>query len=249
MLHSVGVSVCAGIPFGGNLDSADTETVDRLWSKMWESNRCLMSSLVENEFGEELLQSMKKDSAAGRMSEILAVQSADELDFLLAPRFGVAQQKADGSRKIRPIDNYSWSMAPGNKKVKKMHSVNGSTFTEQVVRHDSLTELGKAMRKLEECIDGAPALFKADIDSAYRRLPIKPNERWASGVAIKHGGQVRPSMYIVSNNRVLCSQGIRCIPHRCPIWGRIKRVWLGNGRGFHSSGGEASVANTRASVG
>ena len=38
-----------------------------------------------------------------------------------------------------------------------------------------------------------PSLFKADVDSAFRRIPIAPEHRWAAGVAFKVNGQVHKS--------------------------------------------------------
>ena len=45
-----------------------------------------------------------------------------------------------------------------------------------------------------------PHLWKADIDSAFRRIPVKPDDRWLCGIAFMVGGQVRPrliSLFIV----------------------------------------------------
>ena len=33
-----------------------------------------------------------------------------------------------------------------------------------------------------------PELFKVDIDSAFRRIPIKPQHRWAAAVAFRTDG-------------------------------------------------------------
>ena len=35
-----------------------------------------------------------------------------------------------------------------------------------------------------------PHLWKADIDAAFRRIPIKPEERWMCGIAFMVDGQV-----------------------------------------------------------
>eukprot|EP00973_Karenia_brevis_P041234 5704258-Karenia_brevis.AAC.1 len=35
-----------------------------------------------------------------------------------------------------------------------------------------------------------PGLFKLDIDSAFRRLPVHPRHRWACAVAFRRRGQV-----------------------------------------------------------
>ena len=37
--------------------------------------------------------------------------------------------------------------------------------------------------------------WKADIDAAYRRVPIQPDHRWAAGVAFKHRGVIYTSTH------------------------------------------------------
>ena len=36
----------------------------------------------------------------------------------------------------------------------------------------------------------APGLYKADIEGAFRRVPVRPSHRWACGVTFKHMGKV-----------------------------------------------------------
>ena len=36
-----------------------------------------------------------------------------------------------------------------------------------------------------------PSLWKADIDSAYRRIPLAPAQRWLCGIAFMAAGTVR----------------------------------------------------------
>ena len=49
-----------------------------------------------------------------------------------------------------------------------------------------------------EVLGVIPGLFKADIDAAFRRIPIKPAHRWACGVAFR------------VKNKVFCSQHLAC---------------------------------------
>ena len=37
-----------------------------------------------------------------------------------------------------------------------------------------------------------PSLFKADVDSAFRRIPVRPEERWMCGIAFVVDGEVGP---------------------------------------------------------
>ena len=38
-------------------------------------------------------------------------------------------------------------------------------------------------------------MWKADVDSAFRRVPLRPKERWAAAVAFKHRGKVWVSQH------------------------------------------------------
>ncbi len=42
-----------------------------------------------------------------------------------------------------------------------------------------------------------PGLWKADIDAAFRRIPVRPEHRWACGVAFKVEKQVRVPTHFV----------------------------------------------------
>ena len=66
---------------------------------------------------------------------VLQTCSLDET--LLHPRFAVENVRADGSVKVRPVDNFSWS-AFGEKKD---GSVNGFVQPSEKLRHDTLDTL------------------------------------------------------------------------------------------------------------
>ena len=63
--------------------------------------------------------------------------------------------------------------------------MNGHTFPQEKLKHETLDELVVAMKKFWKCAGVPPGLWKADIDSAFRRVPIKPAHRWACGIAFK----------------------------------------------------------------
>ena len=42
----------------------------------------------------------------------------------------------------------------------------------------------------------APAVMKADIDSAFRRVPVRPDHRWAAAVAWQYRGEAWISTHI-----------------------------------------------------
>jgi hypothetical protein len=132
----------------------------------------------------------------------------------LVPRFSVEQGvKPDGSVKIRAVDHFSWS-APdadvvGKKRTRKevkAQSVNGHYTVTDELSHDHLDVLLEAMRLHHEtfervshsgwhaahgmflahvrCVLQAPGLWKADIDAAFRRVPLKDGHKWAAGVKL-----------------------------------------------------------------
>jgi hypothetical protein len=74
------------------------------------------------------------------------------LQVRLVPRFGVLQGvRADGTPKVRAVDNFSWSCS-GRSRTKrkrseiKSESVNGHFAFEQPISHDHLDDIFEAMR-------------------------------------------------------------------------------------------------------
>ena len=94
-------------------------------------------------------------------------------------------QKLTVAKKIRAIDHFSWSA--GNqgatkhkrtRKEMKASSVNGIAFVPEKVKHDHLDDLAAAMTMCKDAFNMDPALWKADIDAAFRRVPLKPKHRF-----------------------------------------------------------------------
>jgi hypothetical protein len=70
-----------------------------LWKNSREHNRALLASLKNVECGDELLELTKNDVAMMRMANIEVVDNSDGVNYLLAPRFAVQQEKANGATK------------------------------------------------------------------------------------------------------------------------------------------------------
>ena len=151
------------------------------------SNTSLLKQVKDQEHSHELLASARRDAELGRMTFPTKVQECDLRKVLLRPRFGVPQQKPDGSVKVRAVDHFSWAATRGG----KADSVNGCTGVSEKLRHDTLDTLAQAMTRFVEFVGSIPGLLKADIDAAYRRVPVKPDHRWACGVAFSVEGQVQ----------------------------------------------------------
>ena len=93
---------------GTPLDKSEAPSVSDLRRNCHERNHALLNSLREDERSSELLVNTLKDAALGRMTHPQAIGVCDLRSTLLHPRFGVAQEKLDGSLKLRAVDHFSW---------------------------------------------------------------------------------------------------------------------------------------------
>ena len=166
-----------------------------LLSDCGRSNKALLDKLKADDYEDELHRLTVEDAKLGRMSWPVPAEECDLNSIRLCPRFGVEQGlRPDGSTKVRAVDNQSWSAQPENekghfgKKRKKELSVNGHTEVPEEIHHDHIDILMAAMRRFIMLMGMVPGLLKADVDSAYRRIPLKPSHRWAAGVAYWHKG-------------------------------------------------------------
>ena len=63
--------------------------------------------------------------------------------------------------------------------------INPCTPPSVKLRVDGIDPFVVAIRKRCDVAIDLPHLFKADIDAAYRRIPLAPEHRWAAAVAVK----------------------------------------------------------------
>ena len=150
------------------------------------SNEALWYQLREDSNAKELMRLAEEDWKLRRMSKPTLWEQCDTDKLLLCPRFGVEQDKPDGGKKVRAIDNFSWSTgewsgkseegkkAPSKKMRMKKGSVNGHTAPSEKLGHDTLDALARIMTMFFKLVGEEPGLFKGDIDSAFRRLPQTP---------------------------------------------------------------------------
>ena len=96
---------------------------------------------------------------------------------VLVRRFSVEQGlRSDGSVKVRPIDD---GTAAG---------VNPVTSLPQGITHHTIDHLWECCRLFKSKVGRRPALFKIDVDAAYRRVPIAPAHRPLCTVVFLHNG-------------------------------------------------------------
>ena len=82
---------------------------------------------------------------------------------VLTARFGVQQSDSKGQVKIRTIDDF------------RMSGVNATTSTLHCIRHDHVDDLAKIAADIHRA-GHRVAFIKADFKSAYRTVPIKPED-------------------------------------------------------------------------
>ena len=103
---------------------------------------------------------------------------------VLHSRVAVPGLKPDGSLKIRPIDDMSASM------------INAATWAKEKCSCDTLDLFYASMRRLEQLVSGPKRLWKADIDAAFRRIPIQVDHRQYARVVLQVGDEVFTSQHI-----------------------------------------------------
>lgn len=183
-----GLLDCSGI--GTPVGMKEIRSLHTLGAKCADHNARLFKALREDPHAEWLYKSVMDDARAWRMSEPEVWDGVDSV-HLFHPRFAVSQLRPDGTEKLRAVDNFSWSPSCEG----KVDSANGFTVVQEKMSHDTLDSLAEALALFMQHAGEVPALFKADVDSAYRRIPVKEDHRWVAGVAFMRGGIVFKSMH------------------------------------------------------
>ena len=96
---------------GAPIDGGPTQHAAALQGECVASNKALVRSLREDAHSRALLQSTEADAKLHRMSQPVPVEGVSLQGVRLQPRFAVVQSKPDGTEKIRPVDDFSWSVA------------------------------------------------------------------------------------------------------------------------------------------
>ena len=179
--------------------------VGRLKSQCLSSNQCLIDTIRDDPHEAAIHELACSDAARGWMSQPMPALQCDLECTRAVPRFGVAQGvKKDGSVKVRAVDNFSW-IAPCvgderlNRKQSKAASLNGCSHIPETIKHDHLDDLVAVLKRSRALFAELPSMFKADIASAYRRMPSQPDHAWAAGVMYRYQGQVMFSRHFSSH--------------------------------------------------
>ena len=176
--------------------------IDDLRNDAGRSNALLADELRSDAFEHEFHALVSKDAAEGWMSKPVPFSGAS-FQARAVPGLGVQQGlKKDGSIKVRAVYNFSWSTPwplEGGKRScyreAKSRSVNGCTWLPEKLSHDHLDDLLNFCREMVLSLGVVPALFKADIASAFRRIPLMPEHAWAAGIMYRHEGCIWTSVH------------------------------------------------------
>jgi hypothetical protein len=152
--------------------------VSDLAAKCAVRNRGLLESLKTDLHSSFLHSQVCEDAVVGRMTPPMMASKVDLNSVVLARRFSREQgTRADGTVKLRAVDDETAS---------ETNSTTQPTAKLKCDGADALSSLGVYFtRKTGE----VPMFWKADIDKAYRRLPVKPEDRWLVWVAFTHDGR------------------------------------------------------------
>ena len=130
------------------------------------ANEQILSSLTEDRHASELLKQIWEiEVPLGRMSAPVPVSEiAESLDHVVVNRrFGVEQgTDANGDTKIRSVDDCTESL------------VNAACAVRERLHHDGLDSLVQCAKRLSTALghNADLSFFKADVDAAYRRVPV-----------------------------------------------------------------------------
>jgi hypothetical protein len=147
-----------------------------------QQNARFIATLQLSEFVNDILEATVKDAEESRMSLPSPASQTDLDTVLLSRRFVVVQGiRPDGSLKLRVVDDATAS------------NINPCCYPGDKIECQNIDHLYSLAK--EFVLGGvcpAPSFWKADIKSAYRRIPIAPSQRWAATVAFatKSGAQI-----------------------------------------------------------
>ena len=153
------------------------EDASTLLSSALDRNTALLASLKPDAHAIEILEQTSAESRTGRISAPVSVSSINLSRVILSPRFAVEQQRPGGKTKLRLVDDLSRS------------GINSSCRPAEKLRTEGIDHLFAVAQLFHRASGRVPALFKADIDAAYRRIPLAPCDQWAAWVVFLHRGE------------------------------------------------------------
>ena len=150
-------------------------SISELRSTAPAGNEAVLGRLRVDAHSAELSKQTQLDATLGRMTELREAEDVDLTTIRVSQRFAVEQGvRPDGSQKIRCVDSCTES------------GLNPCTEATEHLSPDGLDTLFELMRYMWLYLGVVPHILKVDVDSAFRRIPICPEHRWAAHIAFKH---------------------------------------------------------------
>ena len=176
-----GAPILGGIPAAASAVSHEHPPAGDpalLASQCYTLNQELLASLRADPHADFLMTQTRADAELGRMSEPVPVDQLDLHQILLSRRFSCEQGvKENGEPKCRAVDDLS---------------ANGCNHCAQPEGKTKVDSIDLLVR-MAVCLSGGGGrqleFWKADIDAAYRRVPLREGDKWAAWVAFLHEGR------------------------------------------------------------
>ena len=178
----LGTLCCSGN--GVPVQSPAACTEDEIVRDMAARNRELLKGLREDVNSDVSLKKAEIDAKLGRMLWPRPLRDGDIVHSVLSPRMCIEQGVGkDGAPKFRAVDDFTRS------------HVNACTQPTEKLSCDTLDAVFRTLRELSLMLDCPISMFKADIDAAFRRVPIAAAQRRYAKVVFKHKGKVMVSRH------------------------------------------------------
>ena len=152
--------------------------IAELLSNADSANRYISLGLRDGAHGDAILRKTRDESELGRISCPVPFHDVRLDGAVIAPRHAVEQLREDGSSKLRLADDMTKAR------------INQAKRPQERLHHDAVDALFEAARIFHEVAGRAPALWKADIDAAFRRVPIRAEHRRFAWVVFSAAGKI-----------------------------------------------------------
>ena len=208
---------------GEHVPCPSDASVEQMWQGRAQHNLSVLSKLKEDEHSRWIFEHSCREAEKGWNSTPTCASDSLLADVLLSPRFAFEQSRSDGSKKLRAIDNLTYARAG------KDESVSGCTHTSDQLRHHALDQFCVALKQFVYVFGCLPCMFKADVDAAFRRVPVSPHQRKYFASAFKHNGLVRHDAQFEFQHSWLSCVGVSHCSFFCDVWSCRQRARMGKG--------------------
>ena len=147
-----------------------------------ERNVKLLNSLRDDPHSQDLLDATVKDQKLGRMGPFVDPSTVDLDTNLIARRFAVVQ-----GEKVRPCDDESANDFNQHFVPEEKLDWDGP---DHVVSSLEAFHASRMQSSEPNAVEREPSVIKADVDAAYRRVPLPAAQRRFAWVAFRHKGSV-----------------------------------------------------------